>query len=165
MMTAIKNFLPASTFERLLEFLKLEAKWSFTGRSRDSDSESFWFADLSDSFIPAEIEVALKRHEIIASKVHAVYANGQSRGQSGAFHVDSKDANVKTCLIYCNNEWKEEWGGVTLFNAPTPGSHDGIFITPEPNKAVIFEGRQRHMGSSPDADYAGLRVTIAFKFS
>lgn len=164
-MLILNSFLPSPIFSKLSEFLKAEAHWSFSGRSLDDDSESFWFADLSHTFAPAEIQTALNRHGVAVEKIHAVYANGQSRAQSGGFHVDAKVPGIQTCLIYCNDEWKEQWGGATLFITPDSSPCDGCFITPEPNKAVIFDGRLRHKGCAPDSSYSGLRKTVAFKFS
>jgi hypothetical protein len=164
-MLVIKNFLPNLVFTQISNFLKVDAKWSFSGKSRDDDSESFWYADLSETFAPEEIKIALHESGFFVTTIHAVYANGQSRGQSGGFNVDSKVPGIKTCIIYCNDEWRAEWGGETLFIAPDSSLYDGFFVSPEPNKAVIFDGCLMHKGCAPENIYSGLRKTIAFKFS
>lgn len=164
-MQILNNFLPSPIFSKLSDFLRADAHWSFSGKSLDGDSESFWFADLSNTFVSPAIQVALNRHGVTVEKIHAVYANGQSRAQSGGFHVDAKLPGIQTCLIYCNDEWNEQWGGETLFINTDSSPCDGFFIMPEPNKAVIFDARLRHRGCAPDPSYTGLRKTVAFKFS
>ena len=45
-----------------------------------------------------------------------IYANGQSKGQSGNWHQDSTNENLWTFLYYVNAEWTNpHWGGCTHF--------------------------------------------------
>jgi hypothetical protein len=91
--------------------------------------------------------------------IERIYANGQTYGLDGSFHIDNSSGY--TFLYYANPEWEKEWGGNTVFYDSK--TKEKIFIYPEPNSAVFFPGNILHYGQSPSRDFYGLRTTIAYK--
>jgi Rps23 Pro-64 3,4-dihydroxylase Tpa1-like proline 4-hydroxylase len=139
------------------------ARWSFTGRSNENSDPSFWYYEMYDLDDLKELFI-LKAHEnnIKIVKINAFYANGQSHGQCGSFHQDSKSHHDYTLIYYANNEWDPSWGGATIFrderNLVTT-------IYPEFNKAILFKSNIFHCGLEPTIFFKGLRTTVALKFS
>ena len=162
----IHQFLPQTIFFSLSEYILTSNNWSFSGRSKDVDEPSFWFLDLTDSPYVDPIVSALSCANESAEHLLAFYANGQTYGQAGSLHTDANDAEIFTCLIYCNPHWKSEWGGRTVFYplGRALDEHNEFSVIPEPNKAVVFNATLPHLGLGPSSDFRGLRVTCAFKY-
>jgi hypothetical protein len=144
--------------------LSQKNNWSFAGQSSDSAEPSFWYLPLNeDSELLNLFNAAIKNHfDFKEIKIMAFYANGQSNGQCGSFHLDSKDPSCRTLLFYANPKWEVEWGGFTVFK-----NSSGEFLSatcPAVNKAVLFSSNILHAGFDPTIFYRGLRVTIALKF-
>ena len=91
-----------------------------------------------------------------------IYANGQTRGQTGNWHQDSTLDTDWTLLYYVNMEWDcPKWGGSTYFV-------DGSSSTPKihfykPNSAVLFRSSIWHYADPPSAQMDSLRITLAYK--
>jgi Rps23 Pro-64 3,4-dihydroxylase Tpa1-like proline 4-hydroxylase len=149
-------------------------KWSFVGNSNNSKNDyNFWYLDLSnDIFYSKNI---FNRINLITGKKFKLlrcYANGQSYGQSGNFHVDSFEKDDYTFLWYINPEWNAKYGGATIFCSDIEESGNEIGNTklykhetfyPKPNTGLLFCSTIQHVGLEPTRYFTGLRVTIAFK--
>ena len=94
-------------------------------------------------------------------------------------------------IYYANAEWRPEWLGHTHYMPATAravlrgAQHslqyapqhkqaqqhvaDGLDISlavlPKPQRLVIHDGRQCHVGTAPHRSFGGLRVTLAWKFA
>ena len=113
-------------------------------------------------FLLANIRSFFNKIQNIVSKrflLLNVYANGQTYGQSGAWHLDSDSAEDYTFLYYANCNWKTTWGGETVFKFD-----DTIkYFLPKPNTALLFPATIWHYAKSPSRDFCDLRTTLAFK--
>ena len=92
-----------------------------------------------------------------------IYANGQSFGQDGVFHVDHAEEGHYTFLYYpteLDPLEVYEYGGETQFI-----QDDGqmYHVYPFTNTAVIFDGRIWHRGMAPNKWTKKLRMSLAFK--
>lgn len=90
-----------------------------------------------------------------------IYANGQTKGQTGNWHKDSEEENAWTFLYYVNPEWDiTKWDGQTSY----ADSIDNIFINNyKPNSGVLFKSNIWHFGRDPSIYFNGLRITLAYK--
>jgi len=164
-MITIKNeFLSEKDAALVYKTLTVGSNWSFSGRSSDLAEPTFWYCELFDSKDLLSIFInSITRQGFEVKNINAFYANGQSHGQCGQFHTDSKSPSDITLLYYVNYHWKPEWGGFTIFKNQKGEASD--LIIPEFNKAVFFNSNISHAGLEPTRLFAGLRVTIALKFS
>lgn len=89
------------------------------------------------------------------------YANAHTYGIEGFPHKDAEDRNNFTTMIYCNTEWKKEWGGETVFWAADGTTRRAV--TPTPFKIIQFRGDMLHASRPVTRDCKALRVTLMFK--
>jgi Rps23 Pro-64 3,4-dihydroxylase Tpa1-like proline 4-hydroxylase len=159
----INNFLDSKDALTVNSKLLEGDRWSFSGRSNENSEPSFWYYEMFDLEILKNIFIAkIKENNIKINNVNAFYANGQSHGQCGNFHQDSKSQYDFTLIYYANNVWNSNWGGATIFK-----NNKNLITTiyPEFNKAVIFQSTIMHCGLEPTSLFNGLRMTVALKFS
>lgn len=134
--------------------------WAYTGYSVDPNLR-FWYLPLNNQ--PFFTNFMLDHIQKITNKkflLNTVYANGQTHGQCGVTHIDSKLPNAYTFLYYLNPEWYPAWGGSTVLVKENKESQSCPFV---PNRAILFRSDIPHFGSDPSSLYRGLRITIAFK--
>jgi hypothetical protein len=96
---------------------------------------------------------------------HRIYANGQSFGQDGVFHIDENDPDAHTFLYYpteLNPLDVYEYGGETQF---LQDNGELYHVYPFTNTAVIFSGNIWHRGMGPNKWTKHLRTSIAFKLT
>ena len=74
-------------------------------------------------------------------------------------HVSRTDV---TALYYVNEEWKQEWGGETIFFNDRGDSV--LAIGPRPGRLVVFRGAIEHRVGIPLRECYASRLTIAYKF-
>jgi hypothetical protein len=154
------RILSQKDFEMVHDFLQ-NYKWGFTGRSGGTGKANFWNMDLSKEYIFNTI--LLKRIEKITGRnfsLERVYANGQTYGLDGEWHIDDSDINTWTFLLYINkNVDIATWGGETEFRV-----EDGIYtVHPITNTAVLFKSNIFHRGKGPSRSSGDLRITVAWK--
>ena len=87
-----------------------------------------------------------------------IYANGQTAGQCGTPHRDDGDL---TFLYYPADMWDVKWQGHLIF-LDENGEGDRIVIH-KPNRAVLFDGKQKHYADAPSRFFNGLRISLAYK--
>ena len=88
-----------------------------------------------------------------------ILINGQQYLHNTIYHKDCKD-NGMTMLYYVNQDAKEEYHGETCIKFE---SDNVMRVAPRPGRVCVFLGKLMHKGLSFDADYTGLRATIAYK--
>lgn len=122
----------------------------------------FWIMDLSNE--PFFNTVLLKRIEEITFrkfKLIKVYANGQTYGQDGSWHYDSRAPNTWTFLLYMSDlDTMSENAGETMFISKTESL---TVVANMKNKGVLFPSSVVHRGMGPARNYSSLRVTVAWK--
>ena len=87
-----------------------------------------------------------------------IYANGQTAGQCGTPHRDDGDL---TFLYYPADMWDVKWQGHLIF-LDENGEGDRIVIH-KPNRAILFDGKQKHYADAPSRFFNGLRMSLAYK--
>jgi Rps23 Pro-64 3,4-dihydroxylase Tpa1-like proline 4-hydroxylase len=157
------GFLSFSDFSHVKKTID-SGHWKFENYSNPSSKDiPFWIMDLKDD--PVFSSILKKKIEKVTCrnfKLEEVYANGQTRGQNGSFHVDTDDDNSWTFILYINDTSdNDEWGGETQFKVG-----DTIkVIKPVMNRGVLFKANIFHRGMAPSPDNNNLRVTVAWKLS
>ena len=138
-------------------------KWKFSGYSSETATRRIWCHELKDNKFVTDILFNTLQERIGRRySLNSVYANGQTHGQSGSWHVDIEGAKTNdyfTVLYYLNDCWDMEWGGATVFRHEN--TYDNSFFIP--NSAILFNSTIEHVGLEPTIHYNGLRMTIAFK--
>jgi 2OG-Fe(II) oxygenase superfamily len=141
-----------------------QKRWYFGNASVDG-GPGFWKMDLDgEADIDALWLAARGRcEEVTRSSLSVVrqYANGHTYGLGGRTHADDTRPGYFTLLCYPMLAWEPAWGGETVFHRMN--GEIALAVLPKPNRAVLFDSRIPHEGRAPSRDYAGLRVTLAFK--
>jgi hypothetical protein len=138
----------------------LNGQWISIGTSKPGDTLKFWNMNLnSNDFFTKHLFEKIPHGPW---KLLRVYANGQTYGQDGQFHVDSNDPKHWTFLLYVTDIPQDSiysYNGMTVFN-----THMGnISIFPEPGLGVLFKSNITHKGISPSCSSTKMRTTIAWK--
>ncbi len=174
MFQVFDNVFPNVSINDIYTKIITTPKWSFIGNSNTSKNDyNFWFLDLyNDLYFSKNIFSKINLVTGKKFKLLRCYANGQTYGQSGNFHVDSFEKDDYTFLWYINPEWNAKYGGATVFcknkelseqeiGDTTEYEHETFY--PKPNTGILFCSTIQHVGLEPTRYFTGLRVTIAFK--
>lgn len=137
--------------------------WHFTGTSNGNEDVTFWFSDLIDSpwfakIIFEKIRQYFKKDFVL----QRVYANGQTFGLDGSFHIDNDNADAYTFILYMSAITPkniDHVGGFTQFKVQN-GVHN---VEPFFNRGVLFKSNIIHRGLAPSRFSNMLRISIAFK--
>lgn len=131
----------------------------YSHKNKDTHKK-FWMMNLMDSEF-FTVHCLNKISSLIGTNLSLirVYANGQTYGQDGYWHLDTENDDEYTFLYYANPEWKVTWGGETVFNI----NNTIVSFVPKPNSGLLFPGNIFHFAKSPSRDYYDLRTTVAFK--
>lgn len=149
-----------------------EDNWVY-GETTDSSRGlkiPFWGMELSYDIVFNEY--ILKRIQAFSNMKFSllrVYANGQTHGQDGDFHIDSNNEKSYTFILYATDLSSEhkldsieyaQLQGYTEFLLP-----DGTIygVPPVYNSGILFPSHLMHRGTSFNRLVKSLRVTIAWK--
>lgn len=142
--------------------------WSFTGRSGPDSPKrmatSFWYMELADDpFFTIVLVKKIEEHTGKKYVLNRVYANGQTYGLDGEYHIDDNCEESFTFLLYFTPNVTAEnvhfFGGYTLLKNDTGAQA----IDPIYNRAILFKSNLYHKGLAPSRFSTELRITIAFK--
>lgn len=167
----IDKLLEPKELENFHIITKEHYDWRLVNTSYD-DSRLFWFKDLWAGLLPEtrakEIEATFraKVQYLFNIEVETIelYLNGQTHSQSGKLHSDEKEdwdpkAEYLTLVYYAHPEWSVEWGGFTAVE-----TQNGLHINyPEPNSAILFDSRLKHVALEPTVHCPSMRISLAFK--
>lgn len=167
----IDNFLQPKELENFTIITREHYNWRLSNTSYD-DSRLFWFKDLWAGLIKEErakeIEATFRARVQylfnIETETIELYMNGQTHSQSGKMHSDEKedwDPNSQyiTLVYYAHPEWNIEWGGFTAVE-----TKEGMHINyPQPNTAILFDSRLKHVALEPTVHCPAMRITLAHK--
>ena len=154
------NFFPEKIQFEIINRLYLTPRWSIIGGS-NRKKEIFWHYDNLEK----ENYFSEFIYNLICEKlnrkfrgVKRIYANGQTAGQCGTPHKDDGDL---TFLYYPNPEWDITMQGHLIFLDEHDEGDRIIFY--KPNRAVLFDGNQKHYADAPSRFFNGLRMSLAYK--
>ena len=140
--------------------------WQFTGYSQaPSRRPTFWHMKLSDEKLFNER--IFKKIESKTNKRFTlldVYANGQTNGQDGSWHVDDIQDGTYTFLLYMTYNPIIESTNYNTIGGYTGFSINGLIINVEPftNRGVLFRSNIIHRGLAPQKPNI-FRISIAYK--
>ena len=144
-----------------IESIIVSPRWKWGHKSNLTDSRAFWRIDdlKDDEFFSIHLLNRIKELTGDDFEVEIIYMNGHTACSSGSPHQDSKQENGRTFLIYCNQEWKSEFGGGTAFVV----DDEIATVNPKPKSAIYFRNDVFHHATPLSKNFNGLRVTLAFK--
>lgn len=135
--------------------------WSYWHNSTSESDNFFWVMDLNDQhFFTNTLFSKIKSLVGVDFYLEKVYANGQTFGLDGDFHIDDPSDQSFTFLYYPMIHWNLTWGGETTIIESETKIHT---IYPRPNTAVLFPSNWVHCGRGPSKLCKDLRITIAYK--
>ena len=146
--------------DKIWEYLT-KPNWEFWHVSNAGSKNFFWYMNLeNNSFFTQDLFSNIKKLIGDEFSIQRVYANGQTFGLDGEFHIDDPDDDAYTFLYYPAKNWNFSWGGETVILEP-----NGLInnIHPIPNTGIMFPSNWVHCGKAPSKKYTDLRVTIAYK--
>ena len=135
--------------------------WKWGNGSYDVKRYPFWIFPLKDNpFYTGYLLDIIKEKTQQDYELHDVYANGNTFGDQGDFHIDMDSHRSRTFLYYANNKWKPEYNGKTIFKLGEDNYH---YHLPKGKDAIIFRGTIPHMAEGCSRLFNGLRITVAWK--
>lgn len=160
------NFLNESELHEATSIIK-SGSWKFGHESRNNEliDTPFWNMDLNDNeFFSKTIFEAIQKHFSKKFNLVRVYANGQTFGQNGSYHVDSLNENAYTFVLYLSEikkEYVETAGGNLYFKMPNEKYN--ICFEPIFNRGIFFPSKYLHKASSYNRYIMNLRVSASWK--
>ena len=159
MVEVYDNFFSKEIHLEIFNRLK-QPRWGISGGTKRKP-EIFWHFDgleKENYFSEFIFNLICKNLNRKFSGVNRIYANGQTAGQCGTPHKDDGDL---TFLYYPSDMWDLKWQGHLIF-LDEMGEGDKIVIH-KPNRAVLFDGKQKHYADAPSRFFNGLRISLAYK--
>ncbi len=83
----------------------------------------------------------------------------------GDLQFTHTDGDQWTLLAYLNDEWKDDWGGETVFYDEHESQPVGVAIAPKPGRLVIFDGLIPHRGGAPSKLCFLPRIALNLRFA
>ena len=177
--TIFDNFLSDDLLQDTLKFIIPPSRnsppsiergnWQYTGSSYGASSGigvTFWvmklqhFTLFTNTILKVIESKSCKRFELLD-----VYANGQTIGQDGSWHVDNDEPDTYTFLLYMSylpdiidSTNYKMFGGCTKFKLNRMITD----VEPITNRGVLFSSKVIHAGLGPKLANV-LRVSIAYK--
>ena len=153
------DFFSEEVQQTILDKLQ-QPKWCISGGT-DNKPEIFWHYNCLEKevyFRDFLFDLICKKLNRRFRGVKRIYANGQTAGQCGTPHRDDGDL---TFLYYPLTEWEVKWQGHLIFLDEKDEGDKIVFY--KPNRAVLFDGKQRHYADAPSRFYNDLRISLAYK--
>tara|TARA_S200002703_G_scaffold78383_1_gene67489 strand:- start:1273 stop:1821 length:549 start_codon:yes stop_codon:yes gene_type:complete len=172
MIKKFNDFLGQDDIDTIRKKIKSN-NWAYGQKSKHSANYSFWAMREPlelDSFFTHTLFNKIKKITGNNLAFQRIYFNGHTAGSFGYEHKDTGITGMVdnptlsrsevTFLIYCNSEWKSEWGGYTAFKKD---EDDYEIIYPKPWSAVYFQADITHHATPISIAFNDLRVTLAYK--
>jgi hypothetical protein len=160
------NFLEKDELQKAFEIVK-NIKWQFGHKSNGSQSYEtpFWSASLQDEHFFSDYILNLIQKTFNKKfKLNRVYANGQTFGQDGAYHIDDNDEDCYSFVLYLHeiNEADVELAGGHIY-FKLPDLKYKICYEPLLNRGILFPSNYIHKACSFSRYIMNLRTCVAFK--
>lgn len=164
--TVIDDFLSPIELEKAFEIINSK-KWNYQHKSNGKyDHEiSFWSVPLDDEiFFTEHVKKAIEKYFSKRLEIHRVYANAQTYGQDGTYHIDDDDEKSKTFVLYLNKIPKHDMElacGHIYFKIPDLKYK--ICFEPFCNRGIFFPSNYMHKATAFSRFIMDMRICIAFK--
>lgn len=91
-----------------------------------------------------------------------LYANAHTFGVEGGIHLDSKDEDCWSTILYCHPRWSASWGGnLEIYNSDIDEVVQSV--APMPNRILSFPGYLPHCARPLSRDCPELRISLVVK--
>jgi len=159
------NFLNKEELDKCIGIIH-DNTWKWHHTSNDSRRETpFWIMDLCENqYFSKYLKGIIEKHFSKKFILKRVYANAQTYGQDGTYHVDSDNKNDYTFCLYLTNikeENVETAGGHLFFKLPEVNYK--ICYEPKFNRGIFFPSNYIHKGNAFSRYIMDLRISIAWK--
>jgi hypothetical protein len=160
------NFLNEDELNKAISIIE-KSNWSFGNFSKKIHNYDipFWSIDLMECvFFSVYIKDIIEKTFSKKFKIERLYANGQTYGQDGLYHIDSTSSNSYTFVLYLTNispEFVEMAGGNIFFKLPWYKYN--ICYEPIFNRGILFPSNYLHKSTSFTRFIIDLRVSVAWK--
>lgn len=160
------NFLNEDELNKAISIIE-KSNWSFGNFSKKIHNHEvpFWSIDLMECvFFSVYVKDIIEKTFSKKFKIERLYANGQTYGQDGLYHIDSTTSNSYTFVLYLTNispEFVEMAGGNIFFKLP--GYKYKICYEPIFNRGILFPSNYLHKSTSFTRFIIDLRVSVAWK--
>jgi Rps23 Pro-64 3,4-dihydroxylase Tpa1-like proline 4-hydroxylase len=159
------NFLNKEELDKCIGIINDNTwKWNHTSDGSRRDTP-FWNMDLCENqYFSKYLKDIIERHFSKKFILKRVYANAQTYGQDGTYHVDSDNKNDYTFCLYLTNikeENVETAGGHLFFKLPEVNYK--ICYEPKFNRGIFFPSNYIHKGNAFSRYIMDLRISIAWK--
>lgn len=145
-----------------------EWKWGHVSNNANEKSiysSPFWYMDLTnETYFSEHLKNIFEKHFSKNFIIERVYANGQSFGQTGDFHIDNENDNTYTICLYLTKipkDFQDMAGGYIYFKIP-PLIYD-IAYAPVYNRVIMFPSNYIHRGGDFNRFVKNLRISVAWK--
>ena len=162
----IDDFLNKEYLDIVLNILK-NHKWQYGHVSNGTEKidTPFWNIDLMDNqYLKTNVKSIIENIFSRKFELLRVYANGQTFGQSGSYHMDSPHPNCMTFCLYFTPIKKEESANIGgHLYIKVPYEKKICCIEPVFNRGVLFPSNYYHKGCAFDRYYTELRICLTWK--
>lgn len=164
--TVIDDFLTKLELEKAFEIINSK-KWNYQHKSNGQYEHevSFWSVPLDDEVFFAEhVKKVIEKYFSKRFEINRVYANAQTYGQDGSFHVDDTDENAITFVLYLNKVPKEDMElacGHIYFKFPELKYK--VCFEPFCNRGIMFPSNYLHKATAFTRFIMDMRICVAFK--
>lgn len=139
--------------------------WNHTSTDEALTPTPFWSMDLIDNeFFTDHLKSIIENHFSRKFKINRVYANGQTFGQDGNYHIDDDKPNTYTACLYISHLDKkliDTAGGYICFKLPN--QKFSLCFEPLFNRLVFFPSHYLHKSTSFTRYIMDLRICVAWK--
>ena len=142
-------------------------KWTWGHESNGTEliETPFWSMNLSnEDFFAIHLKNVIEKYFSKKFKLNRVYANGQTFGQDGAYHIDDKGENSYTFCLYMgelDKKFAETAGGHIFFKLPELPYK--ICYEPIYNRGIFFPSKYLHRSTSFCRYVMNLRICVSWK--
>jgi hypothetical protein len=114
------------------------------------------------TFILGKFWRIIKEHYLPGHELLRYWALAFTHGMDGHIHIDGKEEDYYTTLLYIHPVWQAGWGGELLYydEAMTDIAH---VVVPKPLRVVIAPGHIPHRISPPTRDTDQMRGVLGFR--
>ena len=161
------NFLKESEINRVMSIIN-DKSWSWGHVSNKMETLTitpFWSIDLSeDEFFTSYLKKIFEDHFSKKFKLKRVYANGQTYGQDGTYHIDDENSLSTTVCLYITKidpELVDSAGGYIYLKIPDKKYN--LCYEPLFNRIIAFPSNYLHKGTSYSRYFTDMRICVAWK--
>lgn len=162
----VDDFLNKTELEKAFEIINSK-KWNYQHKSNGTYEHeiSFWSIPLDDEvFFTEHVKNAIEKYFSKKYYIFRVYANAQTYGQDGTYHIDNKDEDAKTFVLYLNKVPPKDMElacGHIYFKIPELKYR--VCFEPYCNRGILFPSNYTHKASAFSRFIMDMRICVSFK--